>query len=112
MKISLLGKDPNKLARNISIAVVAVRILTSSSWGYYFMYAVCGYGIYSVLRTPADVVTGQEYIRVWMNKEWKGIRIGTRMEKVHRDEPDKYNYFVTASVLGFLFFLYMMIHAV
>ena len=72
------------------------------------MYAVCGYGIYSVLRTPADVVTGQEYIRVYMNKYWKGFQIGTKMEKVHRDELDKYNYFVTFSVCGFLFIVYMM----
>ena len=108
MKISLLGKDPNKLARNISIAVVAIRILTSSSWGLYFIYAACGYGMYCVLRTPADMVTGQEYIRVFMNKYWKGIQVGTEMEKVHRDELDKYNYHVTFSVLGFLFIMYMM----
>ena len=107
-RIRLQGMDSNKLARKISIAVVAIRILTSSSWVYYFTYAVCGYGIYSVLRTPADVVTGQEYIRVYMNKEWKGFTIGTKIEKVHRDELDKYNYFVTFSVLGFLFILYMM----
>ena len=112
MKFSLLGKDPNKLARNISIALVAIRFLTNFKWWLIFPYAMFGGAFYWTLRTPLDVVTGQEYIRVWMNKERKGITIGTRMEKVHRDEPDKYNYFVTASVLGFLFFLYMMIHAV
>ena len=112
MKFSLLGKDPNKLARNISIALVAIRFLTNFKWWLIFPYAMFGGAFYWTLRAPLDVVTGQEYIRVWMNKEWKGIIIGTRMEKVHREEPDKYNYFVTASALGFLFFLYMMIHAV
>ena len=83
--------DSDKLARNVSIAVVAVRVLTSSNWGLYIIYAVTGIALYRSLRASADLVAGKEYIRVWGNKEWKGITIGATMEKVHRDEPDKYN---------------------
>ena len=112
MKFSVLGKDPDKLAIGISIALVAIRFLTNFKWYLIFPCAIIGGAFYWTLRTPLDVLTGQKYIRVWMNKDWKGITVGTRMEKVHRDEPDKYNYFVTASVLGFLFFLYLMIKAI
>ena len=112
MKISLLGKDPDKLARNISIALVAIRVLTNFKWWLIIPYAMFGGGFYWCLRTPLDVVTGQEYIRVWMNKEWKGFTYGTKMEKVHRDEPDKYNYFATFSVVMFFFFLYVMVNAI
>ena len=112
MKISLLGKDPDKLARNIFIVLVAIRVLTNFKWWLLIVYAGFGYAFYWSLRTPADVVTGQEYIRVWMNKEWKGFTYGTKMEKVHRDEPDKYYYFATFSVVGFFFFLYVIVNAI
>ena len=112
MKFSLLGKDPDKLARNISIALVAIRVLTNFKWWLLIVYAGFGYAFYWTLRTPLDVVTGQEYIRVWMNKEWKGFAYGAKMEKVHRNESDEYNYFVTFHVVGFFFFLYVMVNAV
>ena len=104
--------DSDKLARYVSIGVIAIRVLTNFKWWLFIVYAGLGYGLYWSLRTPADVVTGKEYIRVWMSKEWKGIIIGIRMEKVHRDEPDKYNYFVTFSVIGFFFFLYVLVNAI
>ena len=97
--------DSDKLARNVSIAVVVVRVLKSSNWGLYIIYAVTGIALYWSFRTAADLVTGKEYIRVLGNKELKGIIIGTTMEKVHRDETDKYNYHVVYPIFVFFFVL-------